>query len=162
PELWPSVGEYFIYDELLYHAMTSDRVRTQAYRHAIEATVRGKTVVDIGSGADLVLARMCLEAGSKRVYAIEMLEQAVERARRLADELSTGERLVIIHGDSRAVELPEKVDVCVSELIGTIGSSEGVVDLLNDARRFLKPEGDMIPLRCVTRMAAVSLPDNLI
>src|SRR5262249_19232127 len=82
PELWPSVGEYFIYDELLYHAMTSDRVRTQAYRHAIEATVRGKTVVDIGSGADLVLARMCLEAGSKRVYAIEMLEQAVERARR--------------------------------------------------------------------------------
>jgi amino acid adenylation domain-containing protein len=162
PELWPSVGEYFIYDELLYHAMTSDRVRTHAYRRAIEKTVRGKTVVDIGSGADLVLARMCLEAGAKRVYAIEMLDRAVERARRLAGELDAGEQLVIIHGDSREVELPEKVDLCVSELIGTIGSSEGVIDLLNDARRFLKPGGEMIPLRCVTWMAAVSLPDDLI
>src|SRR5262249_16252407 len=150
PELWPSVGEYFIYDELLYHAMTSDRVRTRAYRNAIDKAVRGKTVVDIGSGADLVLARMCLEAGAKRVYAIEMLDGAVEKARRLAAELG-GERLVILHGDSRRVELPEKVDVCVSELIGTIGSSEGVIDLLNDARRFLKPSGLMLPTGCITR-----------
>ena len=162
PELWPSVGEYFIYDELLYDAMTSDHVRTQAYRHAIERSVRGKTVVDVGSGADLVLARMCLEARAKRVYAIEMLDEAVQRARRLAGELAAEERLIIVHGDSRKVELPEKVDVCVSELIGTIGSSEGVVDLLNDARRFLKPGGEMIPVRCVTWIAAVSLPDHLI
>lgn len=160
-ELWPSVGEYFIYDELLYEAMTGDRVRTQAYRRAIEKAVRGKVAVDLGAGADLVLTRMCLEAGAARVYAIEMLDSAVARARRLAEELGAGERLVIIHGDSRAIDLPEKADICVSELIGTIGSSEGVIDLLNDARRFLKPGGEIIPLRCVTRIAAVNLPDEV-
>lgn len=161
PEFWPSVGEYFIYDELLYHAMTGDRVRMRAYRSAIERSVRGRTVLDIGTGAELALARMCLEAGAKRVYAVEMLDHAVTEARRLARDLDVGDRLVVVQGDSRRIELPEKVDVCVSELIGTIGSSEGVIPVLNDARRFLRPHGEMIPHRCVTKIAAVGLPDGL-
>jgi len=161
PEFFPSIGEYFIYDELLYHVMTTDRVRTRAYRSAIERTVGGKVVIDVGTGADLALARMCLESGAKRVYAVEMLDHAYERARRLARELNLQDRLMLLHGDSREIELPEKVDVCVSELIGTIGSSEGVIEILNDARRFLKPYGEMMPLRCVTKIAAISLPDEL-
>jgi SAM-dependent methyltransferase/acyl carrier protein len=59
------------------------------------------------------------------------------------------------------VELPEKVDVCVSELIGMIGSSEGAAVILNNARRFLKDGGVMIPQRCATRIAAARLPDLL-
>src|SRR5262249_10468691 len=55
----------------------------------------------------------------------------------------------------------EPVDVCVSELIGMIGSSEGVVSILNDARRFLTDGGTMIPRRCVTQIAPVALPDHL-
>jgi hypothetical protein len=47
-------------------------------------------------------------------------------------------------------------------LIGTIGSSEGVIPVLNDARKFLGPGGEMIPYRCATKIAAVSLPDNLV
>jgi len=161
PEFWPSVGEYFIYDELLYHAMTADRVRIRAYRAAIERSVRGKTVVDVGTGADLALARLCVEAGARRVYAIEMLDDAYRRACRLIEDAALGDRIVLLRGDSREISLPEGVDVCVSELIGTIGSSEGVIDILNDARRFLRPGGEMIPQRCVTRIAAVSLPDEL-
>jgi len=161
-EFWPSIGEYFIYDELLYHIMTADRVRTRAYRSAIGRAVRGKTVVDIGTGADLTLARMCLEAGAKRVFAVEMLDSAYEQASRLAGQLDFQDRLVLIHGDSQKIELPEKVDVCVSELIGTIGSSEGVVEVLNDAQRFLLPGGEMIPQKCLTKIAAVSLPDELV
>ena len=161
-EFWPSIGEYFIYDELLYHIMTADRVRTRAYRSAIGRAVRNKTVVDVGTGADLALARMCLEAGAKRVFAIEMLDSAYEQASRLASQLDFQDRLVLIHGDSQEIELPGKVDVCVSELLGTIGSSEGVIEVLNDARRFLRAGGEMIPQRCLTRIAAVSLPDELV
>jgi protein arginine N-methyltransferase 1 len=52
------------------------------------------------------------------------------------------------------------VDLCVSEIIGNIGSSEGVMAVLNDARRrFLTPNGIMIPSRCDTNIAAVALPD---
>jgi amino acid adenylation domain-containing protein len=162
PEFWPSVGEYFVYDELLYHVMTADRVRMKAYRAVIERVVRGKCVVDVGTGADLALARLCLEAGAKRVYAIEMMEDAYRRARRLAEDLGVGDRLTVLHGSAREIDLPEQVDICVSELIGTIGSSEGVVQILNDARRFLRPGGEMIPHRCVTRVAAVSLPETLV
>ncbi|HET8547435.1 MAG TPA: methyltransferase domain-containing protein, partial [Bryobacteraceae bacterium] len=161
PELWPSVGEYFIYDELLYYAMTHDEPRIAAYRAAIERVVRGKTVVDIGTGRDAILARICAEAGAERVYAIEMLDDSFEGARTLIRSLGLEDRVTLIHGDSLEVELPEKVDVCVSELIGTIASSEGVVPLLNNAWRFLKPGGVMIPWRSETKIAAVSLPDAL-
>ena len=162
PELWPSVGEYFVYDDLLYYAMTNDEARNRAYRAAINSLVKGKTVVDVGTGADAILARFCMEAGAERVYAIEVLEEAFERARALIDRLGLSDRILLRHGDSRQVELPEKVDVCVSELIGTIGSSEGVISILNDAQRFLKPGGVMIPHRSITRIAAVSLPEELL
>ena len=50
-ETWPSIAEHFVYDELLYHAMTHDELRNQKYRYAIDRLVPGKTVVDIGTGA---------------------------------------------------------------------------------------------------------------
>jgi amino acid adenylation domain-containing protein len=161
PEFWPSIGEYFVYDELMYHIMTSDVVRMRAYRAAIARAVRGKTAVDLGTGADLALARLCVEAGARHVYAIEMDDAACERARRLAESPELAGRITVLQGDSRAIALPEPVDVCVSELIGTIGSSEGAIAVLNDARRFLRPQGEMIPHRCITRIAAVSLPESL-
>lgn len=161
PELWPSVGEYDVYDELLYYAMTHDELRNQAYRSAINTAVLGKVVLDIGTGADVILSRFCVEAGAERIYAIELREDAWRRAGELIQKLGLEEKITLIHGESTNVRLPEKVDVCVSEIIGTIGSSEGVVKILNDARRFLKESGVMIPRRCVTRFAAVTLPDAL-
>lgn len=156
-EFWPSVGEYFVYDELLYYAMSHDEARMSAYRRAIDNVVRGKTVVDIGTGGDAILARQCLEAGAERVYAIEMLNSAFEQASALIRSLGLDDRITLLHGSSMDIALPEKVDVCVSELMGTIGSSEGAIPILNDAHRFLKDSGVMIPLRSITRIAAVSL-----
>jgi amino acid adenylation domain-containing protein/non-ribosomal peptide synthase protein (TIGR01720 family) len=161
PELWPSLGEYDVYDELLYYAMTHDEPRNRAYRAAIDRAVEGSVVLDIGTGADAVLARFCIGAGAEKVYAIEVGEDAFRRAREQVERLGLTNRITLIHGDSTQVRLPEKVDVCVSEIIGTIGSSEGAISILNDARRFLKDEGTMIPRRCITRIAPVSLPDQL-
>ncbi|HEY7414838.1 MAG TPA: hypothetical protein VH593_06575, partial [Ktedonobacteraceae bacterium] len=45
---------------------------------------------------------------------------------------------------------------------GHIGSSEGVVPLLQNARRFLKAGGKMIPRRCTSLIAAVSLPQDFL
>jgi amino acid adenylation domain-containing protein len=161
PELWPSVGEYDVYDELLYYAMTHDEGRNRAYRSAINRVVRGKVVLDIGAGADAVLSRFCVEGGAARVYAIELREDAWRQASELIEKLELNEKIILIHGESTSVQIPEKVDVCVSEILGTIGSSEGVVPVLNDAYRFLKDDGIMIPRRCITRLAAVSLPDEV-
>ena len=161
PEVWPSMGEHAVYDPLMYHAMTTDVVRTRAYAAAIAAQVPGKSVVEIGTGGDAILARFCIEHGARKVYAIEMLEDAWRAARDRIRDLGLSERVEVIFGDSRAVQLPERVDVCVSELIGTIGSLEGVVPILNDARRFLHDGGRMIPRRSRTLIAVASLPPGL-
>jgi amino acid adenylation domain-containing protein len=161
PEIWPSVGEYLMYDPLLYHAMTNDEQRTACYRAAIAKLVRGKTVVDIGTGADALLARYSIEAGAKRVYAIEMLPESFDRAARVLAQNGLESRIHLIYGDATRAELPEEVDVCVSELVGMIASSEGAAAILNSARRFLKPDGVMIPQRCTTQIAAAALPETL-
>jgi amino acid adenylation domain-containing protein len=161
PELWPSIGEYFAYDELLYRAMTQDDARNLSYRTAINRRVPGKVALDIGTGAHAVLARMCIDAGARKVYAIEMNPEAYASARKLVRSLGLEDRLILVQGDSTQVELPERVDVCVSELIGTIASSEGVIPILNNARRFLAEGGTMIPEVCETRIAAAALPDEL-
>jgi len=161
PELWPSLGEYFVYDELMYYAMTHDERRNHSYRMAINKLVKDKVVVDVGTGGDVFLSRLCADAGAKRIYAIEMLEHAYNQAKDLVARLGLDDKITLIRGRSTEVELPEKVDVCVSELIGTIGSSEGVIPFLNNARRFLKSDGEMIPQRSITKIAAVSLPEDL-
>lgn len=57
-ELWPSVAEYYVYDELLYYAMTNDYRRNQSYQVAINQSVKDKVVVEIGTGKDAILARL--------------------------------------------------------------------------------------------------------
>ncbi len=159
-ELWPSVGEYQVYDELLYSAMTYDESRNEKYRAAIDRLVENKVVVEIGTGKDAILARFCAEAGARKVYAVETLEESYKAAKALVARLGLADRIEVIHGDSFGVRLPEQADVCVSEIIGTIGSSEGTVPVLNDARRFLEEDGVNIPRRCLTKIAAVELPDE--
>jgi amino acid adenylation domain-containing protein len=161
-ELWPSVAEYYVYDDLLYYAMTHDERRNHSYKVAFDQHVKDKVVVDIGTGPDAILSKLCVEAGAKKVYAIELLEETYRRAQANVHKLNLQDKIILIRGDSREVDLPEKVDVCVSEIVGAIGGSEGAVPILNNARRFLKEGGQMIPQRSITRIAAVSFPDELL
>ena len=161
PELWPSLGEYQVYDEVLYSLMTLEPVRNAAYKAAIQRHVKNKVVLDIGTGQHAILARFCVEAGAKRVYAIEVLDEAFQKAAKLVQEAGLSDRITIIHGDSTTVELPELVDVCTEGIIGNIGSSDGIIAIMNDARRWFRPNAVAIPNRCITYFAVVQLPDAL-
>jgi amino acid adenylation domain-containing protein len=161
PELWPSLGEYQVYDEVLYSLMTLEPVRNAAYKEAIQRHVKDKIVLDIGTGQHAILARFSVEAGAKRIYAIEVLDDAFEKAAKLVQEAGLSDRITVIHGDSTTVELPELVDVCTEGIIGNIGSSDGIIPIMNDARRWFSPNAIAIPNRCITYFAAVQLPDSL-
>src|SRR5262249_9030918 len=65
-QLWPSIGEYFVYDDLIYHGLTNDELRNDKYRSALKRVVKGRIVVDIGTGKDAILARICAECGAKQ------------------------------------------------------------------------------------------------
>ncbi|MFN0055393.1 MAG: amino acid adenylation domain-containing protein [Planctomycetales bacterium] len=160
-EFWPSLGEYQIYDPFLYHLMTRETVRNARYQEAIDRHVRGKVVLDIGTGQDAILAQFCAAAGARHVYAVEVLEDAAARAAALVERLGLSDRITVIHGDALSIQLPEPADVSTQALIGNLGSSDGVISILNDARRHLREGALAIPRRCVTQMAAVRLPEAL-
>jgi amino acid adenylation domain-containing protein len=158
PELWPSAGEYPVYDDLLYQVMADDEIRNRLYRDVIRREVRGKTVLEIGPGAELVLTLMCIEAGAKKVYAIEWMEESYKKALQKIKKLGLEDKIILTHGDALETEIPADVDMCVSEQIGSIGSSEGAIRLNNYPRKFLQKHSPVIPAKCVTAIAAVDLP----
>jgi amino acid adenylation domain-containing protein len=161
PEWWPSIAEYFVYDDLAYHAMTSDERRNESYRAAIRKHVRDKVVVEVGTGPEAILSRFCVEAGARKVYAIEMLPDTYAKACKRVAELGLDDRIEVILGDATKVDLPEPADVCVSEIVGGIGGSEGAAMIMNGVRRLLKDDAVMIPRRSTTMFAPVQLPDSL-
>ena len=138
--------------------MARDSLRNQAYREVMKKKICGKTVVEIGPGEQLVLTLMAVEAGATKVYAIEVNEEAYERAKAIVNERGLEDKIELIHGLSDDIILPEKVDVCLSEIIGTIGNSEGATRHIKNAKRFLKPSGKIIPQGITTWLSPVSKP----
>jgi SAM-dependent methyltransferase len=144
-----------MYAELEVHrTMIRDRVRTGAFRRAIESVVRpGDIVLDVGAGSG-ILSLFAARAGAARVYAVERTTVAV-LAQRLAAANGVGEIVQVFHGDVMDVELPGRVDVIVSEWLGGFGIDEGMLVPVIAARdRWLKPGGVMIP-RSVTVWTAL-------
>ena len=134
--------------------MIRDRVRTEAFRSAIDSVVRpGDIVLDIGAGSG-ILSVFAAQAGAARVYAVEQTSVAV-LAQQLAAANRVEEIVRVIHGDVLDIEPPERVDVVVSEWLGGFGIDEGMLVPVIAARdRWLKPGGVMIP-HSVTAWAAL-------
>ncbi len=129
----------------IHRVMIRDRVRTAAFQRAIGAGVRpGDVVLDVGAGSG-ILSLFAARAGAARVYSVEQTSVAV-----LAQELATANGVAdvvqVIQGDINDVELPEPVDVIVSEWLGGFGIDEGMLPPVITARdRWLRPGGLMIP-----------------
>ena len=138
-----------------YGKMLKDTIRMEAYQEAIHRAVRpGCVVLDIGTGTG-VHALMAARAGARHVYAIEpadsvLLAPAVARANGL------GEKISFIQDLSTAITLPEKADVLISDLHGTLPWYHHHIPTIVDARsRLLKEGATLIPQKDAVFMAAV-------
>jgi len=129
----------------VHRTMIRDRVRTEAFQRAIDSVVRpGDTVLDVGAGSG-ILSVFAARAGAARVYAVEQTSIAV-LAQELAAANGVAEIVRVVHGDIVDIDLPERVDVIVSEWLGGFGIDEGMLVPVIAARdRWLKPGGIMIP-----------------
>jgi protein arginine N-methyltransferase 1 len=157
--LFPSIGEYLAYDDGAYDRFEADGWRNAAYRDAIRAASPERCIVDIGTGRDALWAITAARAGARKVYAIEALSEVAACARDAVARAGVAELVTVITGRSQDVGLPERADVCVSEIIGNIGSAEGVNAVLADAwSRLCNPGCVSIPYRCQTLAAAVTMP----
>jgi len=132
-----------------------DRSRVSAFERAISEVVRpGDVVLDLGSGTG-ILGLFALRAGASRVYATDasgltQLEREIFAANGFAD------RVVYIKGLSTRVELPEKAQVIVGDLIGRFGIDGGLVEYYADARRRMAvPGARNVPSRVELYVAPV-------
>lgn len=146
------------YPDWIYEAMETDEVRNQAYHDTILETVAGKIVLELGTGRKALWAIRCAEAGARKVYAIEANRKAYESSCAVLQSRGI-DNVHLICGFSDRVELPERCEVLVHDLVGDIGSSEGMIPFIDDARRrFLTPDAIHIPHRCATHVVLVEDP----
>ncbi len=132
-------------DPLEHARMLHDSRRTGDYLTAIAAAVRpGDVVVDIGTGSG-VLAVAAARAGARHVYAIEASDIAGVAERVFALN-GVADRVTLVPGWSRQVELPEPADLLVSEIIGSEPLEEEILETTLDARRrLLRPGARLLP-----------------
>lgn len=137
---------YFGYYSMLMHQqnMLQDNIRTSAYYNAVQMNVgdfMGKVVLDVGAGSG-ILSFFAAKCGAKKVYAVEASEMA-KYTRRLVEANNLSHIITVLQSKIEDVELPELVDVIISEPIGVFLLHERMVESFIFARdKFLKKYTD--------------------
>lgn len=152
PPGFPHAEMYSLRD---FGEMIADAERFGAYARAIEAAVRpGDTVAEIGCGPG-VFSLLACRAGARRVFAIES-DDSIHFARQLAAANGFTDRIEFLQSDSRKTELPERVNVIVSDIRGVLPLYDHVIPSMEDARqRLLATGGIMIPRRDTLKAAVI-------
>ncbi|XP_060522657.1 probable histone-arginine methyltransferase CARMER isoform X1 [Cylas formicarius] len=128
--------------------MLQDFIRTCTYQRAILCNLddfKDKVVLDVGAGSG-ILSFFAAQAGAKRIYAVEASTMA-HYAQKLVDANNFSSCIKVIPGKIEEVELPEKVDVIISEPMGYMLYNERMLESYLNAKRWLVPGGKMYPTR---------------
>ena len=153
--------EYFAsYGQLnLQLEMLNDRPRTLAYRKAIQQNasfLNGKTVLDVGCGSGILSLFCARDGGAKKVYSIEASDVA-DLALEVVQSNNLDDTISVLKGKVEDIELPEKVDLIISEWMGTFLVFEYMIESVLYARdQWLKPEGTTWPSRAKLYLAPCS------
>jgi len=149
---WNSYAHFGIHEEML-----KDEVRTRSYRNSIlnnKHLFRDKVVLDVGCGTG-ILSMFAAKAGAKKVYAIDASDIAVQ-AQQIVRDNHLDDIVTVIKGKMEEVELPEQVDVLVSEWMGYCLLYESMLPTVLAARdRWLKPGGVILPDRAGVFLCAI-------
>jgi protein arginine N-methyltransferase 1 len=139
--------------------MILDETRMEAYTKALRLAIQpGCSVVDIGTGTG-IFALLACQYGAGRVYAIEP-NDSIALAEEIAAANGYADRITFFQKLSTEVQLPESVDVIVSDMRGVLPLLDNHIPSIVDARqRFLKPGGILIPGQDRLLSAPVEVPD---
>jgi protein arginine N-methyltransferase 1 len=145
-----------MYHLTAYGSMLDDAARLAAYTRALESAIRpGSVVLDLGTGIG-TFALLAARLGAERVYAVDAGD-VVSIAEDLARANGLADRITFFQTRASELQLPEKVDVIVSDLSGALPLFEEHIPALIGARdRFLAPGGVLIPARDRLLCAPVS------
>ncbi|WP_315791692.1 50S ribosomal protein L11 methyltransferase [Fischerella sp. JS2] len=157
-EVWFPLSETILeWDEDFHELMLGDKLRMAAYKKAIESVVQPEMIVlDLGTGTG-ILGLWALEAGAKYLYAIDVNSKILTLAIQRFNQGGFYGRYEVFNAISYEVNLPQRVDLIISEILGNLADNEDFVPILTDARqRFLKKSGRMLPSSVYTQLVPVS------
>ncbi|TMS35290.1 hypothetical protein L596_002723 [Steinernema carpocapsae] len=145
-----SATQYFQFYSYLAQQqnMLQDYVRTSTYQKAIHLNnvdFRDKVVMDVGAGSG-ILSFFAAQAGAKRVYAVEASSMAAH-CKELVKANKLQGKIIVVPGRIEEVNLPEKVDMIISEPMGYMLVNERMLESYMHGKKFLKPGGKMFPSR---------------
>ncbi|CAE6354001.1 unnamed protein product [Rhizoctonia solani] len=150
---------------MTYEVFEKDPVKYRQYEQAVYRALLDQppdstTIICVAGAGRGPIVSNCIRAVEKsgrsaRIYAIEKNPSAFvtlqgRKAREWPDFVE------IKFGDMRSVQLPEPVDILVSELLGSFGDNELSPECLDGAMRLLKPEGISIPASYTAYLAPIS------
>ncbi|VDM40346.1 unnamed protein product [Toxocara canis] len=143
-----SASQYFQFYGYLSQQqnMMQDYVRTSTYQRAIHVNskdFRDKVVMDVGAGSG-ILSFFAIQAGARKVYAVEASSMAVQCAE-LVRNNGLSDKIMVVAGRVEDVSIPEKVDVIISEPMGYMLVNERMLESYINSRKFLKDGGRMFP-----------------
>ncbi|KAI0701199.1 PRMT5-domain-containing protein [Cytidiella melzeri] len=151
---------------ITYNTFEQDPVKYQNYEEAIynalmDSPASERVLICVaGAGRGPLVARSlnAIKRANKNafVYAIEKNKNAfVTLQERQATEWGD-DKVQLLFGDMRTMDIPEQVDILVSELLGSFGDNELSPECLDGAMRFLKPDGISIPASYTAYLAPIS------
>jgi predicted RNA methylase len=124
-----------------------DSKRTQQWKQAIEdVVIEGDIIVDAGAGTGILGVFAALDE-AKKVYSIELQPRFCKLIENLAKKNGVSDKITVINADATEVELPEKVDVVICELLCTGQFFEPEIQVINHLRKFFKPTTRLIPYK---------------
>ncbi|KAG5675735.1 hypothetical protein PVAND_005613 [Polypedilum vanderplanki] len=147
-------------DNMTYEVFEKDPAKYILYQRAIEAALidmvsendkSAKTIIlmIVGCGrGPLIRAALNASENTKRkikILAVEKNPGAIVVLKCMIRDLWSNKDITLISKDMRNMELEEKVDIIVSELMGSFGDNELSPECLDGVQHLLKPTGISIP-----------------
>src|SRR5579863_9081030 len=132
-----------------HFAMMDDAKRNAAFEAAIRRAVRGKRVLDVGTGAGL-LAMMAARAGAAHVTSCETIGIVAERARQIIATNGLADNITVIAKPSTELiigaDLKQPAEVLITETFASGVVGEGIFQILEHAHaNLLTPDSTVIP-----------------
>ena len=141
--------KHYGFPPIYYKIMETDQVRVDAFRAAFKKynNLKGKVVCEVGVGT-LALTQHFLPY-VKKAYLIENNPDLIPFIKKELKKKGWYKKVELIVGDAMKLELPEKVDYIIGELMSIYCANEYQVQIFQHMRQFLKPGGKLIPERIV-------------
>lgn len=134
-----SYGEDYYFDSYshfgIHEDMIKDSIRTNSYKNAIlrnSYLFHNQIVLDVGCGTG-ILSFFAVRAGASKVYAVDCSD-IIDHSQRISAINHFTDKVVFFKGKIEEIELPEQVDILISEWMGYFLLYESMLDSVIIAR----------------------------